>query len=1226
MSDGVYATVEHLPERPSGAPGYPDRSPSLDALPGFKTPPPGYGEVPFYWWVGDKLTKERLLWQLDQLHEAGVQGFAVSYPHSHADIDLELNKAGYGRWGITEPGDPRIFSDEWWNLWSWFAGECAKRGMGVGLDDYTLCTPGNKQWPDDIAALPAMKNYQGKLVIHGERLVQSGQETRMELPGQAVSVMAYRKTGQGLDGDSAINLLPLAREGAIVWKAPEGEWRIVTVSTTAGFMLHPDHGKEIIERYFQKVENHVAADARRGLNYFFQDELSVPLENGTWSEDFSDEFLRRKGYDLRPFLAALQFDIGRKTPKIRLDYADVMVQLAEERYFRPILEWHWKRGLIYGCDNEGRGLQPDMYGDYFRAVRWFTAPGNDAPEGATALVQTKVSSSISHLYERPRVWLEAFHSMGWDAQPSRFSEAADKHFLLGGNLFCLHGLYYTTHGGWWEWAPPDFHFRMPYWPHMKIWLKRVERLSYLLSQGRHACDVAILYPVEPLQARNGGKTDPAFAAAQRLFDAGMDFDFVDFQSLARAEVKEGRLRVAGESYAALVLADMTAAHFSTLQKAQELHRGGGVVVGLGRLPEASDRIGRDDPEIEKILREVFGIGASEAKDGKPSPARKSAAGGTGVFLGGDIAAAPAAISRSLTRDFIPAGGRGHVLHRRAGQRDVFMVMDVAKGKECFFRCKGKIELWDAWTGEAHPLRAVRQTNEGTYVRVPLAPPQSSLIVFSPGECELEKDSREPAPGPAKSLDLSGVWECELVPTMDNRWGDFRLPASDKAIGAEARQFRYSAEEGAGEGWREKTFDDSRWRMVTCSFGPRLWKLNLPADCDAQAAEKKILESGANAEDVEISGKTWKWQPYEYSLRWGVENQPGSQGYHGLKEKVSDDFLIMGEGGHYFFRTSVRVDKETRIKILTSGRKPDSIRLDGARVPGDSVVLSAGVHDLLLCYVGIAKRDFEQSSHPLDPRVRGAVVLVEDNAGKAEPYPLAMRWYKQPGLVAYDAMPGGKTAGIYRFQAPPGLREMRFAAHGEVRIWVDGKEAKAKTGAAKQDALGDGLRDYIVTLPDTHPGMSTVALRIEHQPGWYAGAAIPDPIELTCGKGKIATGDWSRMGVLKHYSGGMWYRRGVNLAPEDVQGGVTLELGGVVATCEVRVNGKQAGVLVTDPFSVDISRYVKRGDNLLEILVYNTLSNHYQTIPTPANYKRTTTSGLIGPVKVLIQPAGRMKGE
>jgi len=38
-------------------PGFPDRSPKLDVLPGFKNPPKGYGEVSFYWWLGDTLTK-----------------------------------------------------------------------------------------------------------------------------------------------------------------------------------------------------------------------------------------------------------------------------------------------------------------------------------------------------------------------------------------------------------------------------------------------------------------------------------------------------------------------------------------------------------------------------------------------------------------------------------------------------------------------------------------------------------------------------------------------------------------------------------------------------------------------------------------------------------------------------------------------------------------------------------------------------------------------------------------------------------------------------------------------------------------------------------------------------------------------------------------------------------------------------------------------------------------
>jgi hypothetical protein len=34
-------------------------------LPGFASPPAGYGEVAFYRWLGDPLTKERLTWQLD---------------------------------------------------------------------------------------------------------------------------------------------------------------------------------------------------------------------------------------------------------------------------------------------------------------------------------------------------------------------------------------------------------------------------------------------------------------------------------------------------------------------------------------------------------------------------------------------------------------------------------------------------------------------------------------------------------------------------------------------------------------------------------------------------------------------------------------------------------------------------------------------------------------------------------------------------------------------------------------------------------------------------------------------------------------------------------------------------------------------------------------------------------------------------------------------------------
>lgn len=52
--------------------------------------------------------------------------------------------------------------------------------------------------------------------------------------------------------------------------------------------------------------------------------------------------------------------------------------------------------------------------------------------------------------------------------------SSDNHHAQDNNLLTLHGLYYSTHGGFWEWAPPCNHFRMPYWQHMDRFVACVE--------------------------------------------------------------------------------------------------------------------------------------------------------------------------------------------------------------------------------------------------------------------------------------------------------------------------------------------------------------------------------------------------------------------------------------------------------------------------------------------------------------------------------------------------------------------------------------------------------------------------------------------------------------------------------------------------------------------------------------------------------------------------------
>lgn len=107
----------------------------------FQNPPPGYGIVPFYWWLGDPVTKEKLLYHLEQLEGYSISGLQINYAHS--------DRGGHS-WGLTYPGEPAVFSEEWWNMVGFFLQEAKKRGIAVSLSDYTLGSPGQGYYADEI--------------------------------------------------------------------------------------------------------------------------------------------------------------------------------------------------------------------------------------------------------------------------------------------------------------------------------------------------------------------------------------------------------------------------------------------------------------------------------------------------------------------------------------------------------------------------------------------------------------------------------------------------------------------------------------------------------------------------------------------------------------------------------------------------------------------------------------------------------------------------------------------------------------------------------------------------------------------------------------------------------------------------------------------------------------------------------------------------------------------
>jgi hypothetical protein len=136
------------------------------------------------------------------------------------------------------------------------------------------------------------------------------------------------------------------------------------------------------------------------------------------------------------------------------------------------------------------------------------------------------------------------------------------------------------------------------------------------------------------------------------------------------------------------------------------------------------------------------------------------------------------------------------------------------------------------------------------------------------------------------------------------------------------------------------------------------------------------------------------------------------------------------------------------------------------------------------------------------------------------------------------------------------------------------------------------------------------LKIDYQPGYRGAAAIPEYIEQECVTGLINLGDWSEIDGLRAYSGGARYSKTILIDEKNLSGKIEIDLGDLVSSAELIINGKSAGIRVSPPWKYDITGYVKAGENRIEVLVYNTLANNYTSVPT--RYRGSIKSGLIGP--------------
>jgi len=961
----------------------------------FAAPDPDYGPVPFWWWSAEEITEERICWQLEKFRRGGLRNIGI--------INIAPTGPQYG----SVADDPPHFSERWWQLFAVALREAKRLGMRIFFYDQ-IGFSGSNLAAHLVAEQPDFAGYQLRRLAPGEPL-PAGAELLREL----------------------------------------GDYRYVAVRQ--GFnWLDKRATAQLYDRIYGEFERRFPEELGRTLAGSFQDELpAMPL----WTAELPERYAARHGEDLLAALADL-YEETATSPLVRRRVYALAAELAEEAVFRPQHAWHARYGMLQCCDQAGPARRADLHGaqrlylDYMRTHRWYSAAGSDM-DG-----EIKPHASMVHLHGGKRVFLEAFHTSGWGGTLEETLHWLVPWLQAGVTLYSPHSVYYSTRGGWWEWAPPDTGWRQPYYEHYGVFADTISRACWLLSQGTHVADVAVHYPGYAacgwMSLADGGPLEHPMAVAnkppherlaqvQRIYEAltgrwnrkerdkrgalrsaCIDFDVTDDSALAIAEVSDGGgLRIGEETFSALLLCGTMTMDDAARERVQAWLADGGLVIAVQCQEEEplAGVVRVDSPEAAIALLQSRLPGRAEGPD---MPLMRRLADGD-LFL------------------LLPEAGELLPMHepscgpspspRRARYR---------------LRTAGHPQLWDPVSGQG---QALPYTRDGAWIEldVPFDSWPAALVVCPwqagdddaigevvagepvgqlqqrmsrltmPSHSQSQASASEPAqdtygrPPLSQSASMPAVllrdWRVQAVPTLDNRYGDFDLHGERQLLAPiERRQMRVACEmsegDGVAAGWHTPALDDASWSERLWSEAA-YWEASRVASFPEGDARPVIYSQALG----DLSFRTWA----------------------GRMGRVPRKFLNLGRaaaGDRLWARTYVIAPETGSYWLRTESHASVSLSVDGAQLQLEGgpeeqtgfVQLRQGANALLL-----------QAEALVAGPVRIGIAIY------AEPQEPLPKW-----ICA--ARPGPLTRLSYTIDEPGPVSRARviFCAKGRVALYVNGE--------------------------------------------------------------------------------------------------------------------------------------------------------------------------------------------
>jgi hypothetical protein len=741
----------------------------------FDDPPGEARPMTRWWWFGGAVTPAEITRELTMMRDAGLGGAEIQpvYPVAVDDARRGIHHLPY-------------FADEWFCVVRHAVEEAQRLGLRL---DFTL----GSGWPYGGPFIPTSLAARRLQVL--SRDVEGVRDVAWDLAAHVVGddrivAVVVAPVGAGQSPDLARSRVlpdqprPEREAGAgprVEWRAPAGEWRVYVFldSPTGQQVKRPTLGMEgpVLDHFSaEAMERFLAAAGDRVMDGLmvaapfrsvFCDSLEV--YGADWTKDLIAAFRERRGYDLGPLLPALWEDAGERTPHVRHDYHLTLSELFLERFVTPLVAWSERRGMTARVQAHGAP------GDVMSAYGAAHVPEGESIFGgdryAVNLRHRRLASSAAHVYGKPLASAETYT---WLRTPlytttlEMMKAASDAMFLDGINHLVNHGYSYSPpeagEPGWAFYASSEINHTNTWWRHYHHLARYVRRVQALLQHGAAVNPVAVYLPLADLYARHGAGGLHVDVELERQLGAelpaalragGYDFDLVQDDALAaRGRVERGRLHAGSAVYSAVIVPPVRFMPAASASRLEELARGGGQVLFMGRLPESAPGLAGQPAataELQRTLDRLRQAGLSAAAAGGVLEGRGRAAlvdgpaavvGRLDAVLGPDFEIVGAADGG----DTALAAARQDVgfVHRREGAADWYFVANVSARpfelRVRFAVARRRPERWDPERGASTPLACEYVTARGrdrVEVGLRLGAYESCFVVFgSSGEAPL----------------------------------------------------------------------------------------------------------------------------------------------------------------------------------------------------------------------------------------------------------------------------------------------------------------------------------------------------------------------------------------------------------------------------------------------------------------------------------------------------------